>query len=76
MAKVIAERIRQGLHYCVNVQNNSNNITVTAAFGVTQLVAGEDIGLTIQKADEALYMARKLGRDQVMVWYPNMSAGE
>jgi diguanylate cyclase (GGDEF)-like protein len=49
------------------------SIPVTASFGVSQAVASDGIGdlnQILQRADQALYSAKKGGRNRVVVWYP------
>ncbi len=61
-----AERLRKQLVQ-VNMSLNETSICVTASFGATSALPGQawtQEGL-IRKADEALYLAKKLGRNRV-----------
>jgi diguanylate cyclase (GGDEF)-like protein len=45
---------------------------MTASFGVTQFIDGDDEATFIKRADDALYIAKKNGRDRVEVLPPPM----
>ncbi len=46
--------------------------TVTASFGVAELGSGEDADTLLQRADQALYLAKKAGRDRIVIHRPEM----
>lgn len=62
-AKIIIEKVR------VNIQNSiiKENIKVTASFGLTKYIIGEDSKEIFKRSDDALYEAKKSGRNRVVV---------
>ncbi|ABB44314.1 diguanylate cyclase (GGDEF domain) with PAS/PAC sensor [Sulfurimonas denitrificans DSM 1251] len=62
-AKTIIEKVR------VNIQNSiiRDNIKVTASFGLTKYIINEDSKEIFKRADDALYEAKKDGRNRVVV---------
>lgn len=61
-ATQLAERLRQALADTPLV----DSLTVTASFGLAQLQPGENTIAWLQRADQALYRAKKSGRNCVM----------
>jgi len=49
------------------IEANGQTLQVTASFGVSELRAGEAVDACIKRADEALYRAKREGRDRVVV---------
>ena len=62
-AEQLAEKLRQSMEHL----SWPVKLSVTAAFGVTSLGSGEDIGEAIARADDALYRAKHRGRNCVEV---------
>lgn len=62
----VAERIRAGIE-ALGVENSSQVIRVTASFGVAEWNGSETLDVLMQKADEALYCAKRLGRNRVEI---------
>ena len=63
-ARRIAEQLRAFVESCgCNFQGQ--HIALTASFGVTSMVAGDTADSVIQRADEALYAAKRAGRNRV-----------
>lgn len=62
-AKIIIEKVR------ANIQNSiiKENIKVTASFGLTKYIIGEDSKEIFKRSDDALYEAKKSGRNRVVV---------
>lgn len=61
-AEVLAEKIRQRVE-----ESDSGICPITISVGIAQHQAG-DYHTTIKKADEALYMAKRNGRNQVVTY--------
>ncbi|GLR64969.1 hypothetical protein GCM10007878_24070 [Marinospirillum insulare] len=66
-AKECAERIRQGIEAHSIVIDEKTNLKITISIGVAEMnIANqESIESTINRADEALYLAKAQGRNQV-----------
>lgn len=63
-AMTVAERLRQSVE-SMQIRYNERPIAVTMSFGVAAMEGGreEDVESLIKKADEALYEAKKMGRN-------------
>lgn len=61
-AKIITEKLRVNIE-SVKIQNN---IHVTSSFGLTKYRIGEDTKDTFKRVDDALYEAKKSGRNRVV----------
>jgi len=67
----VAEKIRSALEHDA-YSDGERSIPVTASFGVAQADTADGVdGLSkmLQRADKALYSAKKSGRNCVVVWY-------
>ncbi len=64
----LIDRIRQVVHAKELVKKSSGEAVghVSLSFGVAQLAPGERLSDLVQRADEALYMAKKTGRNRVV----------
>jgi len=60
MAELIRERWSRRHHYC-----QTEDVRCTASFGVSMLRQGEPISAALARADQALYGAKKTGRNKV-----------
>lgn len=73
MAGVVAERVREsvGRH---NFKTGRGGITVTVSVGIAcEQVRDAHAGRALRaRADEALYVAKRLGRDRVVMWAPGI----
>ena len=60
-AVAFAEKLR------LSIENTefSGGVRVSASFGVASFQPGETIPVVLQRADEALYRAKKLGRNRI-----------
>ena len=67
LARCVAERLRLALAEATWGEIVPGLKAVTASVGVTLLEPGESLERALARADEALYRAKKAGRDQVQV---------
>lgn len=68
-AAEIAEQVRQKIQAIRIKQKKSGDIisSITASFGVSQLVADETVEQLVERTDKALYNAKNNGRNQVVI---------
>ncbi|WP_345987305.1 diguanylate cyclase [Sulfurimonas sp. HSL1-2] len=66
-ATAIIERIREGVENVRTRSSGGEPISVTVSAGLTQLREHQSIEAAIQSADKALYDAKLLGRNRVVV---------
>lgn len=62
----VAERLRQVIA-ATPVASSAGQVTVTASLGVAELGPGEDMSAMLERADAALYEAKRSGRNRVVV---------
>ncbi len=60
----LAEKLRRSLEDSL-IEHNSEKLGITMSFGVSQYIPNVDIDSSIKAADEALYLAKKAGRNRV-----------
>lgn len=66
-ASKLAERIRQCIE-AESIKHDQLQINITASFGIAACtVEGDDLDKMLTKADDALYIAKKKGRNQVKI---------
>jgi two-component system cell cycle response regulator len=75
---VVAERVRQAIA-ALKLDATSGSFGITASIGVASLQAPEKLGDLIERADRAMYAAKKSGRNRVVLsdgalQVPNVSA--
>ncbi|MCL1915523.1 MAG: diguanylate cyclase [Desulfovibrionaceae bacterium] len=63
-ALIVAEKLRAGVE-AVPVDIGTEQITLTASIGVAEFHPGRDVAFSIKIADDALYNAKKSGRNRV-----------
>ncbi|WP_457601190.1 GGDEF domain-containing protein [Hydrogenivirga sp.] len=66
-ALMVAERIRNGFRNS-SVQVNGKEVWTSVSIGLAMLEEDDDIDTLIKKADEALYEAKRSGKDRVVVF--------
>ncbi len=72
----VAERLR---HVIANtpIKTERGDIAITISLGIVDLTsAGEDIEVLLDRADQALYIAKQTGRNRVVVWSPDLPSIE
>ena len=70
----VAGRICSSLDQTVHFRADALTIRVTASFGVALLdAASTSIDTSLRKADEALYAAKRTGRNRVIAWSPSIT---
>ncbi len=72
----VAERLRRVIAH-TPIKTSRGDIPITASLGIVDLTpAGEDIEILLDRADQALYIAKQTGRNRVVVWSPNLPSIE
>ena len=69
----IADRLRDDVAAMQFDSNGGPSFQVTVSFGVTLLDPDVPVEQSIDRADRALYAAKAVGRNRVVVWDPSMS---
>jgi diguanylate cyclase len=73
-ASDIIERLRSGISAIDIGADETKPITVTASFGITMLDPVVSVEESINRADIALYAAKKAGRNQSCIWDSTMTS--
>lgn len=69
-AKIVIERIRKAINsLSIALCRQQSSIRITASFGITQFVPSRSVEQSIDYADEAMYQAKREGRNCVRVSY-------
>jgi len=66
-ASVVTERIRKGIEQCV-IGYEKYELKITCSIGLAKFLDDDTMETSIKKADEALYAAKKAGRNRVIVY--------
>jgi diguanylate cyclase (GGDEF)-like protein len=66
-ALLVAERLRKAIEA---LKNEVDGIPITASMGVSQTIgeAGLTVDVLINRADEAMYLSKRAGRNRVTAW--------
>jgi two-component system, cell cycle response regulator len=68
-ADIVSERIRKGIEQCV-INYEEHELKITCSIGLAKFLGSDTIETAIKKADEALYAAKRAGRNQVKIYEP------
>jgi len=63
----LMERIRENMEHCITIYEDKE-IQVTCSIGLAQFASDDTLESSVRKADEALYVAKKSGRNRVQVY--------
>lgn len=67
-AKTVLDRLRRGLKRKAIAVGKKKNLHVSASFGVADLLPDCPAKMSLENADQALYAAKKAGRNRVLIW--------
>lgn len=70
-AKMVAERLRETIAGLVIMSDDNRPVTFTISIGISSSKVSDNIDTLIKTADEALYKAKKNGRNRVEVFMPS-----
>ena len=65
-ARELLERIRQAVQ-ALEIAHSAGSLQLTVSIGLAQHLPGETVEHTLERADQALYRAKALGRNRVVV---------
>jgi diguanylate cyclase (GGDEF)-like protein len=68
----IADRLRESLALMTVWVSDAVQLSVTASFGLCLVDPAAPVETTIQRADEALYRAKREGRNRAVLWTPGL----
>ncbi|MEQ8195708.1 MAG: diguanylate cyclase [Rhodospirillales bacterium] len=66
--KRIVERVRRGLMNQRTRIGNGKSVQITASFGIAPLTYDVSVKAAIERADQAMYEAKRSGRNRVRIW--------
>jgi diguanylate cyclase len=68
----IVDRLRRGLAELSIHLDSGDWVSITASIGIAPLIPQQPISASIERADQAMYAAKRAGRNQVRVWREGM----
>ncbi|MDS4073322.1 MAG: diguanylate cyclase, partial [Defluviicoccus sp.] len=71
----IIERLRSGLARLPVILDDGTRLTITGSFGIAPLAPTEPVHASIAHADQAMYEAKRSGRNQVRLWQEPRATG-
>jgi diguanylate cyclase (GGDEF)-like protein len=72
-AGVVAERLMESIRsHAFRVPQGTRRVTISVGIASERVVEPHITGALRARADEALYVAKRLGRDRVVLWAPGM----
>jgi diguanylate cyclase (GGDEF)-like protein len=73
MAGVVAERVTMAVRtHSFRTMRGRERVTISAGIASEQVTDAHIAGSLRARADEALYLAKRLGRDRVVMWAPGI----
>ena len=72
-AGVIAERLMDSIRsHAFRIPQGTRRVTISVGIASERVTEPHVAGALRARADEALYVAKRLGRDRVVLWAPGM----
>lgn len=72
-AGVVAERLMESVHaHSFRITQGTRRVTVSIGIASERVAEPHITGSLRARADEALYVAKRLGRDRIVLWAPGM----
>ena len=72
MANVLAQRLLEEISLLA-LEADGHKFVVTASMGIAEcLSVGDSLPRLLKRSDDALYKAKRDGRNRVVIWTPSM----